>query len=44
VETKDGYWKLADPNSPERFVFDAELNGRAFRLNDSGSDMLRVIS
>lgn len=44
TETKDGYWKLADPLSPERFVFDADLNGRAFRLNDSGSDMLRVIS
>jgi CubicO group peptidase (beta-lactamase class C family) len=42
TETKDGYWKLSDPpQSPERFAFDAPLNGRAFRLNQSGSDMLR---
>jgi len=42
-ETKDGYWKLADPpQSPERLVFDAQLNGRAFRLTQSGSDLLRV--
>ena len=42
TETKDGYWKLTDPpQSPERFAFDAPLNGRAFRLNQSGSDMLR---
>jgi CubicO group peptidase (beta-lactamase class C family) len=44
TETKDGYWKLSDPpQSPERFVFDAEMNGRAFRFNQSGSDMLRAI-
>jgi CubicO group peptidase (beta-lactamase class C family) len=44
TETKDGYWKLSDPpQSPERFTFDAEMNGRAFRLNQSGSDMLRAI-
>ncbi len=43
TETKDGYWKLSDPpQSPERFVFDAEMNGRAFRLNQSGADMLRA--
>jgi CubicO group peptidase (beta-lactamase class C family) len=42
TETKDGYWKLSEPQSPERFVFDADLNGRAFRFNDSGSDLLRV--
>lgn len=43
VETKGGAWKLSDPpNSPELFVFDASLNGRAFRLNQSGADMLRV--
>jgi CubicO group peptidase (beta-lactamase class C family) len=44
TETKDGYWKLSDPpQSPERFVFDAPLDGRAFRLTQSGSDMLRGI-
>jgi hypothetical protein len=43
TETKGGYWKLSDPpQSPERFVFDAPLNGRTFRLTQSGSDMLRI--
>ena len=43
TETKDGYWKLSDPpQSPERFVFDAPLNGRTFRLTQSGADMLRI--
>ncbi len=43
TETKAGYWKLTNPpQSPERFVFDAPLNGRAFRLTQSGADMLRT--
>jgi CubicO group peptidase (beta-lactamase class C family) len=42
TETPNGYWKSTEPNNPERTIFDANLNGRTFRLNFSGADMLRV--
>jgi hypothetical protein len=42
VETNNSQWKLAEPNSPDRFVFDGILNGRATRLNLSGNDLYRV--
>jgi D-alanyl-D-alanine carboxypeptidase len=41
TETANGYWKPTEPNNPERYIFDATLNGRAFRLNASGADLLR---
>jgi hypothetical protein len=41
-QTKDGAWVSAKPNDCERFLFDADLNGRAMRLNYSGADLIRV--
>lgn len=41
TETTNGYWKSTEPNNPERYIFDATLNGRATRLNASGADLLR---
>jgi CubicO group peptidase (beta-lactamase class C family) len=42
-ETKDGYWTAADDaKDPGRYMFDADLNGRAYRFNFSGTDLLRV--
>jgi CubicO group peptidase (beta-lactamase class C family) len=40
---RGGYWTLAkDPGGVERFRFDAVLNGRARRVNVSGTDFARI--
>jgi CubicO group peptidase (beta-lactamase class C family) len=42
VEAINPQWKLDEPNSPDRYLFDGMLNGRATRLNISGNDLYRV--